>query len=128
MTEQAWKIKHVFNPSNPKGGITLLYQVEQHFTSGFEIKYKYSVCSHKDNYNRKKGVLVATNKPVVECEILAQRYSDVISAILHDIVASSHGDGIKQPVKDIMAEYLKHKATSIYQSEMGMIDFYFDQD
>lgn len=121
-----WKRKHIFNPDSAKGGVTLLYIVENHF-GGFLIRYKYAVCSHKDNYDRKKGVLVATDKPVIECEIMAEHYSDVISAILHDIVSSPHGDGIKQPVKDIMGDYLRFKAHKRFSDELNSITFYFDR-
>lgn len=61
------KIRHLFDPDYPKGGVTLVYSFEEFepFSNLVKVSYQFAVCSDKDNFCRKTGVAVAKDKPVL---------------------------------------------------------------
>jgi hypothetical protein len=46
----------------PKGGITIAYELVPLNEKEVEVKFNYSVCSYKDHYNRKIGNAVSAGR------------------------------------------------------------------
>jgi len=71
----------------PKGGVTIAYEVRSHSIVEDDVKYAYAYCSRDDNFSRPRGREIATNR-------LQDRYHSELMAINNGKHFPLYMDGI----------------------------------
>lgn len=55
-------VVHVYDKTNPKGGMTVAYRKATQYKSGFMVEVAVATCSEKDSFSKKIGTLLALGK------------------------------------------------------------------
>ena len=60
--EQGVGLVHIYNPENPKGGLTVAFRKVSPYRNGRMVECAVHTCSKYDNFNKKVGTLGALTK------------------------------------------------------------------
>jgi hypothetical protein len=99
--EIEWKRRHIYDPHNPKAGITILYR-----DAGMSTEYKYALCSPKDTYSRKNGVTTALTKPSYHSSVYFDRSAN-INEMLRSIL--QYDKGVKKEHKLLVLKHIQYE-------------------